>query len=270
METEIDGLLSIGRALWVDPVRRGRQWIETHAAVLLKGGEPSAQVERMAQALLERARGSTRGGTAVSGDPFAAWDRPFFRLDPEERLALAALHGPQRWSYERLGRVLWLPVEGVEQLAWRARMRLASHLKRQGGGVIPYPTGAARASLSCPEYQGDRPWTQRFLDEELSNGNEQLFLQNHLMACPACQSALMRCRDLYFAVDATVHEALAETPLDAELREQARQDRIWLKPATQRTFGESLFIFTQREDVRWVMIGMLLLAGSKIAGMLAG
>lgn len=262
MQSEMEGLLTVGRALWVDPERRGRQWIETHAAVMLQGGEESEQVERMAQALLERARRGSR-------DPMAAWDRPFFRLETDERLVLSALHGPRRWSYERLGRVLWLPMEGVEQLAWRARMRLASHLKRVDGTVIPYPTGSARATASCPEFLPDRPWTQRFLDEELTNKNEQLFFQNHLMACSQCQNALSRCRDLYYAVDAAVNEALLPTPLDEVLREQASRDRVWLKPATQRTFLESLSIFTRRDDVRWVGIGLILLMGSKIVSLIA-
>lgn len=266
MESEMEGLLTLGRALWVDPVRRRRQWLETHAAVVLQGGGPTAQIERMAQALLSRARRGSHAATAVANDPMAAWDQPFYRLEADERLVLSALHNPYRWSYERLGRVLGHTEQEIERLAWRARMRLASHLKREGRAS--YPVGAARASLSCPEYEGDRPWTQRFLDEELVNGNEALFLQNHLMACAGCQAALTRCRDFYFEVDVAVREALIETTDDQLMREQARRDRVWLKPATERTFVESLMIFTQRPDVRWVGLGMLLLAAAKVARLL--
>jgi hypothetical protein len=92
-------------------------------------------------------------------------------------------------------------VEQVEELAWSARVRMGAESSRVA-------IGGRAAGPNCPEYDVRRPWTQRFLDDEIRSGQERIFLQTHLMACPSCQKTMNHCRDLYFAVESSLPRAM--------------------------------------------------------------
>jgi hypothetical protein len=171
---------NLGRSLWAQPEQSLAITRETVSAVTVLDKDPTLAAERAAQALLERAN---RHGM------YARVPTGFNALFPEERFILLALH-QGRWSYERTARVVGESVESLQQLAWNARVYLAlSH----------YPSAPKQASVSCPDYNPQRPWTQRFLDEELE-GREKTFLQAHLAGCKDCREALVRAKDVYYKV----------------------------------------------------------------------
>ncbi len=145
-----------------------------------------------------------------------------------------------------MGRILGVEPSVVEQRAWDARLRFAS-----AAGLKIYPAGASQLGASCPSYDARKPWTQRFLDEEISSGRERLFLQNHLMACASCREALGRCRELYYALDRGLprgEESLLSRSV-AHLALISRESQ-GLRSPSDRSFRESLEVFTRRSNVR--------------------
>jgi hypothetical protein len=188
LRRELGTFAEIGKALWADESLSERFTVETLSAVTLMDIPRDRLIERATSALLQRAvqHAATSNTSHLN--------RVFFRLSPEARFALSALH-LGRWSYSRIGRILEISPEQVEALAWTARTVLGAEISKIAIG------GAKGGGFHCPEYDLNRPWTQRFLDEEISSGQERIFLQNHLMACNACRIALNHCRDLYFAVE---------------------------------------------------------------------
>jgi hypothetical protein len=172
---------------------------------------------------------------------------------PEERFLLAALH-LGRWSCARLARIFGLPVEQIEALAWGARVRLISSQKG-----LPYPAGASTQGPNCPEYDSRRPWTQRFLDEEIASGRERLFFQNHLMACESCREALGRCRESYYAIERLLPRFSDEDRGDRQMLrslEAIAKRSLALRLPADRTFAESLAVFVRRRDIQ-VVLGIL-------------
>ena len=165
---------------------------ETLATVSLLELDESLSIERAVAALLSRARKSTG---AMNPSQI---DLPFYRLEVWERFILTALHSC-RWSYSKVGRIMDLPASKVGPLAWRARLHL-SELMVQETGSAKYPTGAPQSKSSCPEYFKNDPWTQKFLDDEF-RGRDQMFFQNHLMACDDCRKCLNRARDFYYDIE---------------------------------------------------------------------
>src|SRR6185437_1507127 len=163
---------SLGQSLWQQPEQSRSITRETISAATVLDPNPERAIEKAVQALLDRANQKGMYARIPNG---------FHALFPEERFILLALH-QGRWSYERIARVVREPIEQIQTLAWNARVYLAlSH----------YPTAPKTASASCPEYDPQRPWTQRFVDEELS-GRERVFLQTHLSRCASCREALVR------------------------------------------------------------------------------
>jgi hypothetical protein len=249
-------LAEVGRALWMDPRQSQIATVETLSAVSLLDLTPERALERAAAALLERV--TSRGMAANTRANLTAgmgMGQPFFRLMPEERLLLVALH-LGRWSYARLSRIFDETPELIEQKAWSARIQLAAT-----EAVQAYPAGASTRGPNCPEYDAQRPWTQRFLDEEIATGRERIFLQNHLMVCKTCQQALKRCRDVYYAIDRLLprlNEEAGDTQLLKHLEKISRRG-LGLKTPVERTFVESLAIFLRRTDIRWVLAATVLL-----------
>jgi hypothetical protein len=197
---DLRSLSQIGQALWVDPVLSRQRTAETLQAVGLLQLADERIIERASSALLARAR-SERELIAP-----ALLSDPFFRLMPEERLLLVALH-QERWSYRRIARVMNWPEEEVATRAWRLRVHLASQRVDPRKPLASLgAAGAPTRRASCPEFDPLNPWTQRFFDEEHAP-RERLFIQNHLMACDDCRSALGRCRDLYYLVESMIPRA---------------------------------------------------------------
>jgi hypothetical protein len=247
MRTEDLGALTrIGQALWASPEASHRPLQETVAAVSLLELGPERSIERAAGVLLNQV---ARDGADAAA---AAIHRPFFRLLPEERLVLAALHC-SRWSYGRIGRVLGRSAENVAEIAWAARLHLAQV------SYLPLPFGSSRGA-SCPEYLPARPWTQSFLDEELE-AHQKHFLERHLVSCDSCRQALNSCRSLYYRIDAFLPR-LDQTAEDDHADSLARTSQAihLLTHPGEQTFWGSLRVFARRTDVQLILIGAIGLA----------
>ena len=248
---DIKTFTGIGKVLWLDPVSSRRSTIETLSVISLIRKTPEHSLERAAQALLDRARRESKlAGSAVH---LEALNQVFFRLTHEERLILVALH-QGRWSYDRLSRILNQPRAQVEELAWKARVKLA----KEGS----YPHGPHPRGDKCPEYDAQRPWAQRFLDGEISLSRERLHLQQHLVECSACSSFLIKCRELYFNVEKEVVALSNDPERVASLEELIKKNP---KPGVfrERSFWETLVtFFIKNRDVQWVsliLLGMIFL-----------
>ena len=240
---------NLSQGLWAEHEAQSRSAREAVAAVSVLQLPSDRALERMAQALLERAE--REGGRSN----LARLDHPFFRLEAKERFALIALH-QNRWSYARVARILGESMEALQERLWRARVYLASLSGASPTRKAPlaFPAGPSQARSTCPEYDSQAPWTQAFLDEEFGS-QQRLFLQNHLMACIGCRQALNRCRDLYFTVD-------SQLPRNAG--DGASLETLWaqterLASPTDIHFVRSLREFVSQRDVQWCLglLGLL-------------
>jgi hypothetical protein len=169
---------------------------------------------------------------------------PFFKLLPEERFVLVALH-LGRWSYDRVARVVGSQSEVVEALAWRARSQIAV-----SQGLTPF--GAKLASANCPEYDLNRPWTQRFMDEEMGGGREGVFLKNHLMACDSCRNSLARCRDIYFTVERLLPRISEDDGILKVLARVSDEGKKF-RSSEAITFKDSVMAFVNQPKVQFLV-----------------
>lgn len=136
----------------------------------------------------------------------------FFRLSLDGRLALVALKA-RALDYAGIGQVLGIPAAEVEKLAWKCRVAL--------GGEAAYPSGSARRSANCPDYDPSAPWTQAYLDHSgQTTRAERFFLETHLRECDDCRATLSRARAVISRADAEIDRAAPEPGQDArELRD---------------------------------------------------
>lgn len=205
------------KALWCDSNQSQSVSVETLTAVALFDLDEEQSMDRATRALLQRA---SRDGAAAN---LQALDHPFYRLIPEERWVLSALH-QVHWSYRRIAWILEVTEEQVAQLAWSARLRLAT--AHYGKRPVFYTQGTQFSGTHCPEYDLSAPWTQKFMDEEMPT-RERLFLQNHLMACESCRKALMACREMYFAVESMIPVPRSTEADDGLSRHAQALRRAW-------------------------------------------
>lgn len=240
---------SLSQGLWAERNAQSNSAREAVAAVSVLQLPSDRALERIAQALLERAE--REGGRSN----LSALDHPFFRLEAKERFALIALHR-NRWSYSRVARILGETVETLQERLWRARVYLASLSSNPSRKApLAYPAGPSQGRSSCPEYDPQAPWTQAFLDEEFG-AQQRVFLQNHLMACTNCRQALNRCRDLYFTVDSLLPRA---TPESAQNLETLWAQTGRFANSNDISFVRSLRDFVSQRDVQWclALLGLL-------------
>ncbi len=237
MRTEdLRTLSQLGNALWLDRDLSRKRTAETLEAVSLLSITDDAFLEKASSVVLARAsREDLRLQAAFLGDPF-------FRLLPEERFLLVALH-MERWSYQRIARILECSEEQVATRAWKVRVHLASQPGAKTGSAKSVPVlgavGVAPRHPSCPEFHALNPWTQRFLDEEYAS-RERVFLQNHLMACDDCRDALNRCRELYYHVEKMIPRVDAQGFEDLgriiELIRKRKDPMLWSWQDAARAF----------------------------------
>jgi lambda repressor-like predicted transcriptional regulator len=248
MRTEdLKTFAEMGKAFWQDSRRSERLTVETISAVSLLDLTPERALERAASTLLGRA---LREGMATNAaDNVQVINQPFYRLRPLERFLMVALH-LGRWSYGRLSRILGVPVEQVEQLAWNARLQLATSQ--------PYPTGS-KLNANCPEYDPKRPWTQRFLDEEIASGRERIFLQNHLMACDFCRETLGRCRDFYYSLEKQLPREETDSDLVRNLESVCERGADVRSPATA-SFASSVAPLLNRRDIQLLIAAVMMIS----------
>lgn len=250
---DLESIRIVGRALWADEERCDEVTREalTTIAILQPGLTEERQLEKVSAVLLARAiqDGVSAGARGIH--------LPFFRLTPEERLILNALHSG-RWSYVSLSRVLGESVDTIQQRAWAARRHLASQPELRGArGPVRSPISLP-LSPRCPEDRPDAPWMQRFLDEECGR-TEMIFLQNHLMACPRCRDLLMEAKSIYYAI---------ESAIPAESQQGEEWTRSWqevlarslkLRDPSRQGFWDAFQVFLARGEVR-VALGAFLIA----------
>lgn len=213
-------LTRLGSALWANAEHSRQASMETITAVSLMDLTQDRAIERSASALLAL---SARAGAASNADALGS---PFYRLLPEERLILFALHSA-RWSYARIARVLEESEETIARIAWSARTAL-------GASVRVYAAAAGSRLSSCPEYDAYSPWTQRFLDDEAQT-RERHFLQNHLMACEGCRQTLNRSRNLYYAIERLLPFPCSEVSPGEKDSPAARAQRAAVARSEQET-----------------------------------
>jgi len=254
-EKDLITLTEFGRAIWKDPARAHRLTQDTLSSTLLLPVSDERVIEKSLSALLERVN---RDGALAD-----SIGSPFFRLFAEERVILTALHRG-RWSYIRIARMMSRAegletVETIEELAWNARVTLSTVLK------LPYPSGPTVASPDCPIYDPKRPWTQKFLDEEIASGRPAIFLQTHLQKCTSCREALERARKVYYGVGALIaREIDVEAPNAVlaeaqELRRLRDEGNRLLGHATRfqpMTLKESLTRFSSRPEIRGALLAV--------------
>lgn len=196
MQTTQEQIAQLGAVLWTDPEQGVRAVTESYAAVRLLKLADAQELERVAQSLIYRA---TRQGTQTFSRALAQNAHPLFRLGIAERTALIAAH-LLHWSYERLSRVLEVSAEEAEALLWSARLSFCGQLALSGKRIV-YPAANPPRSVRCPDSPSGRPWFQRLMDEEVHNGGERLFLQNHLVDCESCRASFLRAKDFFYALD---------------------------------------------------------------------
>lgn len=254
---DLKSVAHLGQVFWANRNRAEPMTVETLSAVSLLELTDERAVERAARALLDRAlREGTAANTFANLGTQAA-SAPFFRLELQDRFLLVSLH-EARWSYARLSRILGISIERVEELAWRARVQLAT-VTGTAKGNRAYPIGGVPLTSHCPEYDARRPWTQRFLDEEFADGREKLFLQNHLMACDGCRRSLMSCKDVYYAVDAVIprlEESDAAELVEALKEVTTRSRDLRARRATVSGALRSVF---GRFDVQLVVLAIVMI-----------
>ena len=230
----------IGHALWQDPDVAEQCTKETLAAVSLLELTPDRTLERTCSSLLERGRQFTQ----------ARLDQGFFRLTAEQRLALVGMHHG-RWSYDRLARVLKKTKRELEELLWKARLELLISVPPNSSGTKPYPSGPS-AQVGCPEYDPNRPWTQRFLDEEFSTPGERFSFQSHLEECTSCRDALGRYRETYYKVQEQIRGSMNYPDFAPALQKYLKKG-VDQKFRTELDFYDSLILFFRRPDILAVL-----------------
>lgn len=240
LSEDIQIVSKLGQSLWSAPDQCQKIVRETVAAVTILDSHPAGAIEKSCQALLDRANLKGFYHRHPSG---------LNALFPEERFILLALHDA-RWTYARIGRVIRETVEVVQQLAWNARIFVAAK---------SYPAAPVSCSPGCPEYDPQKPWTQKFLDEEMK-GEENLFLQQHLTQCQGCRDGLMRAKEVYYEVEKKIRGSEADwssPELTAQLRTLVHEGERILYPSTA-TPREALSRFFSRRQTQLILLAWAL------------
>ncbi len=251
MRTEDLQLISkLGQALYANRAQAESRSLETVAAI-------STLPEISEEQFLERALGlmlhrAERDGLRSNASGI---DSPFFRLSPKERFVLFLLHSG-RVSYKKLARLLETTADDVQTLAWIARTRIASSPEVRA--QAPHPMGNSRLKQSCPEFDPEKPWTQKLLDDEMGR-SELSFLQNHTAICKDCQRTLSATRELYYAVEkwiplsapGALHSDLGETMQKALRRGRIQSGNLPM----DLTFRETVALFfSRKENAVWALV----------------
>lgn len=251
-ESDLTSYVTLGKTLWPRPEQAIYHLKETASAVALTVDESAEQwSERLFQALFRQ---------GLRGTEFPHRQdqvNPFHHLSVPERFLLIALQR-LNWSYSKISRVMEMDYGMIEEIAWSTRLELLI-LSGSYSTHNPwrYPLGGKDFSSSCPEFDVRKPWTQRFLDQEITHRGRFLFLQNHLRYCKCCNELLTQTKNLYFNVE-RILPRFETDQITADFSKICKDSRNLLDPS-KRTFLESLAVFWEREDVRWVVYGVVLL-----------
>jgi hypothetical protein len=247
-QDELKVLASLGTAIWADSDLSEQNVLETVSAAALFGLTPEKTLEKACRGLLEKAKGQSALNAWIQNP--SLFKQVFYRLAPEERFVLTAVH-IGRWSYDRLAGILAKSREDVQEILWQSRLAL-----NEGR---PYPAGPAFSSLNCPEYNPRVPWTQKFLDNGEIQGKDRFFLIQHMLSCSSCAGAMARCRSLYFNVDREVSKNIQVPEFGFTLKKVLEQSPLH-RYSSNLSIQESLGIFLKKPDVRfisYILLGLL-------------
>lgn len=175
----------------------------------------------------------------------AALNHPFYRLLPIQRFALMGRH-LEGWSYTKLGTLLNLPSYDIEKILWQTRVELGTYRSSD------ISIGSSLCTFQCPEYNIQRPWTQRFLDEQL-RAQDRVFLQGHLLQCESCRQTLESARKIYYLAQSEIPTfECSENHLQmlSERWNAIREARVHQPLSVQKTWIPSLRTFFARKDVQ--------------------
>jgi hypothetical protein len=233
-------LSGFGKAFWLNSDDSKTSLSETLAAVSLLNLTSERRLEKTSRALLEKGRRNQ-----------VVFSHPFFRLVPDERFVLVALH-LGRWSYDRVGRILNRTVHDIQEIAWAARLKLLT-----GEGC--YPCGPSQMGPYCPEYDVRRPWVQRFLDEEIESQRDKFFLREHLLVCKPCSQFLARSREAYFKVEKILIHLVSDSELSKFVENILIKTKSTSRFRSDFTFKDSIKAFIKHRDIRWTLYGLAML-----------
>ncbi len=259
LATDLKSLTWMSHSLWADPERARYAALTAVEAMALLDADEERGAIRCVSALWERVRAEPEGNAV-------ALNHPFYRLYPEERLVLAALH-LGRWSYGRLGRALGIDPETVGRLAVSARQMLLAQDPARAKSSSLGVAGSLTRTVECPEFVPELQWTHRFLDEELEK-QERFFLERHLAGCRSCVEALDRARALYHEVRAQLPFIPGDDWVSARASELDRAFRRMRKLAHPRhlTTLESLLLHLSRPSTqRFLIAGIVLIVLAWVA-----
>lgn len=241
----IKSLTRISRSLWGDLERSVAMSEDTLTSVSLLQLSDERTLERASKVMIERAeRNPPR---------LLALQHPFYRLAPVERFLLTALH-IEKWSYQKIARVLSIETNLIEPWAWAARLKFCY---QELEASVEYPRGPTSLGPVCPEYNISAPWTQRLLDDELGK-RERLFIQNHVMACDRCRKALDLSRRMFFKIEGVipVKDAAMETELATNrIYETWKSGESAFRPI-KTTLAESLLKFVNQPKIQFTLAGV--------------
>jgi hypothetical protein len=243
----IKSLTRIGRSLWGDLDRSFAMSEDSLTTVSLLQLSGERTIERASKVMIERAE--------QNPPRLLALQHPFYRLNPIERFLLTVLH-IEKWSYQRIGRILTIETSLIETLAWSARLKLCF---QELSSEIEYPRAPTTLGPVCPEYNISAPWTQRMLDDELGK-RERLFLQSHLMGCEKCRNSLNMTRKMFYKIEAVIPVR------DAAFEMEVATNRIYdnwkagesaFRPI-RTTFQESIVNFLNEPRIQITIAGLTL------------
>jgi hypothetical protein len=243
----IKSLTRISRSLWGDLDRSFAMSEDTLTSVSLLKLTGDRILERASKVMIERAE--------QNPPRLLSLQHPFYRLTPVERFLLAALH-IEKWSYERLARILGIEVSLIETLVWSARLKFC--FQELSTIDIEYPRAPTLGPV-CPEYNLSAPWTQRMLDDELGK-RERMFLQNHLMACEKCRHCLSTARKMVYKIESLipVKDAAMEMELATNrIFENWKAGESAFHPM-KTTFRESMIRFLNEPKIQITLAGLTL------------
>lgn len=236
---DLSSIFQMGIALWPDTDFSCYSVVNTVSAVSLLSLNSERALDRSVVALLKTALDKPKKSFEQRA---GSKNFSFYHLSIEERAVLSALCLAD-WSYQRIVHVFQEVFKGytqerVQEVAWKARTKL---------GFFPVLTHLKGAH--CPDYDVDKPWCQRFLDDELISTSERLYLQNHMMVCLSCRKILSSCRDLYFKIEKEMNSLIKVKPGLLESFQKA----LYQRPRDYPSFYTSLKTFFKRKNILFVL-----------------
>jgi hypothetical protein len=254
-KNQLKSFTRISYLIWGDLKKSLTMSQESLAVVSMLRLEPSLVIERASKVLIERAEQNPPSALSLQ--------HPFYRFSALERFLLVALH-LENWGYVRIARTLGVDAKLIEPWIWALRIRLCFQEIQDSG--LEYPRGPTRLGPACPEYNVSAPWTQRLLDEEMSN-RDRIFIQNHLMGCSACRGSLELTRKMIFKIDRLIPEQATREEIEAasEALELSWHEGERVFDPSKVTFAGSLEAFMNQTSTR-VALGILCLGILSLLG----